>query len=127
MDLENGEAYFVSSIDRAELIAQNYTVVEGKILDVPVSGHGKHNTTLGESPSLIYKSEIADYFFLPVGLELIYNTNIRLYEKGGERYLESYNFTTELNINRGYFYFENIYSSEKSEYNLIVMRLMIII
>lgn len=52
MDLENGKLTFNGTIDKYHAQALNYTITEGKLLDIPVYGHGRYSITLGEYHSV---------------------------------------------------------------------------
>lgn len=47
-DLENTKMFITGAVDKIQVTSKNYTIIDGKILGIPVYGHGKHNMTLGE-------------------------------------------------------------------------------
>ncbi|GJQ75948.1 putative juvenile hormone binding protein [Trypoxylus dichotomus] len=100
-DLKNNKAEFEAALDRVEVTAKNYTILNGTFVGVKASGHGSFNMTL-------------------VKVVASFKGDIRKYKKGGEDYLELTNFKVVLNVDRGYYYFENLKSEEKDDMNTYI-------
>lgn len=47
-DLKLGKLVVKGGFDRTEALGKNYTIEEGKIVDISASGHGKFNLTMGK-------------------------------------------------------------------------------
>ncbi|GJQ86328.1 hypothetical protein Trydic_g9024 [Trypoxylus dichotomus] len=98
LDIKKGKAEFTLYLDRLEGIAVNYTITSGMLLGLLVSGHGKYNITM-------------------VGITVKYSSDIKTYDKGDDTYLSLANGTTSTNIERGYYYFENLQSPNEGDMN----------
>ncbi|GJQ86318.1 hypothetical protein Trydic_g9014 [Trypoxylus dichotomus] len=100
-DLKNNKAEFEAVMDRVEVTAKNYTILNGTFVGVKASGHGSFNMTM-------------------VKLVISFKGDIRKYKKGGEDYLELTNSKLVSNVDRGYYYFENLKSEEKDDMNAYI-------
>ncbi|KAK9680016.1 hemolymph juvenile hormone binding protein (JHBP) [Popillia japonica] len=100
-DLSNRKVELSAVIDRIEVTAKNYTVISGEFVGVRAQGHGRFNATLIKS-TLDFKSDI------------------QLYEKQGEVYMNLVNRVVNTNLERGYYYFENLKSATVVDMNAYI-------
>ncbi|GJQ86321.1 hypothetical protein Trydic_g9017 [Trypoxylus dichotomus] len=97
-DFKAGKVDFTMHLDRFQLLAQNYTFINGVLLGLAVTGHGKYNLTA-------------------VGVTIKYNSDIKTYEKDGDTYVDLVQGKISFEYERGYYHFDNIQSTEQKDVN----------
>lgn len=55
LDLKHRRSHFTARFDRIEVLAQNYSIISGKVIDLFTTGHGKFNFTVGKIKKMVYK------------------------------------------------------------------------
>ncbi|GJQ72567.1 putative juvenile hormone binding protein, partial [Trypoxylus dichotomus] len=98
LDIKEGKAEFTLSLDRLEVEALAYSFTSGMLLGLPVSGNGKFNMTM-------------------VGITVNYSSDSKIYDKGDDTYLSLANGRTSTDMERGYYYFENLQSPKEGDIN----------